>query len=162
MLLSVASKKERFTLLDLVEWPWKCHQHVFCLLFLSFSMTCCFFGPPTAIEPPQRDKVPCIFYWGQWAEHSPGASGCRGPLTYDQGKELAATADPLAVTLLPRLLEVQLICSCGHEIHQVTFNHRSLKGHRLNHLGLSYPLSTKISMCMQVFLYTGKPVKKRL
>lgn len=41
----------------------------------------------TAIESPQCDKVPCIFHWGQWAEHSTGASGCWGPLSYDQGNQ---------------------------------------------------------------------------
>lgn len=66
------------------------------LLFLLHDMSC---FSPTAIEPPQCDKVPCVFYWGQWAEHCAGASGCRGPLTYDQGKELSTTAHPLANTL---------------------------------------------------------------
>lgn len=65
---------------------------------LSFSF------PLSAIEPSQCDKIPRIFYWGQWAEHSTGASRCWRPLSYDQGKKVFTAAARL------RQQEEQLIC----------------------------------------------------
>uniref|UniRef100_A0A8P4GL10 NEK6-subfamily protein kinase n=1 Tax=Dicentrarchus labrax TaxID=13489 RepID=A0A8P4GL10_DICLA len=59
-------------------------------------------------------------------------------------------------TLLSRLLEVQLICSCGHEILQVTVNHKSHKGRRLRKEwtdGLG--LSDKPKKCSLLFLIKG-------